>query len=751
MTPVFVLAVLLKGLLVLSLALGLSLLFRRASAAVRHGVWVTAFVALLALPVLEAVGPTWAVPFGPAPVVVEPAVLPEAPAPPAPPAPPAVSEGGVIALERHAGRLERHAERLAARAEREAARFEREVEREAARFEREAVHFEAVSHAGSHTIVIASDPGSIVRTIRSVPREAVLAALWFWAMGALAVALAWGVAYAAAAHAVRRGTPETDEDRLATWERVRLLSDLDRRVRLLRSPGLDVPIAWGWGEAAVVLPASADDWDDDRLEAVLLHEVAHLLRRDARSQLLAQVALVLHWANPLAWLAYRRFLLEREHACDDVVLEHGARPSAYADHLVQVARDLRRRSAALAAVAPMARRSNLEGRVVSILDPQTRRSRLGRATRIALAAVLAAFVLPLAALTPVAAQPPTPIAEAAPLAEPSESVAPEPVVVPDLDLITEPLADAGLGVDLDAVAVDGLTSPSLQAHPTAGQATPRDVRLALDTIPRFDDVVRPALERALQAVEAMRSSQRHRALGLTDDDWKDVEESIRESIEDARHDYDEALNEAIEDAIEARNGEGWSAYDVDVRSAEVAQRRLREARAEAERSLARVEREVEQSAERQREAQRQAQRQLERSRREVERAAERARRDAERDRQRAQASAYAFSTSDRGTTSVAAVGGGTFEVWTKSLDGLEHGIDGIERAIDEVEASGEAPVPGLASGLRGGLSGIAGGLSGIEGSLRSAARTDAERRSVARRIDAMRARIRSLQRRVDDR
>src|SRR5690606_29822589 len=119
------------------------------------------------------------------------------------------------------------------------------------------------------------------------------------------------------------------------------------------------------------------------------------------TQTMAQGALALHWFNPLAHLAHREYLLEREHACDDYVLDHGTRASDYAEHLLQIARRFRRESLALYATAPMARRSNLEDRITSILNPDRRRGTLGRGALVAASALMAAFVLPLAAFQPV--------------------------------------------------------------------------------------------------------------------------------------------------------------------------------------------------------------------------------------------------------------------------------------------------------------------------------------------------------------
>lgn len=69
-----------------------------------------------------------------------------------------------------------------------------------------------------------------------------------------------------------------------------------------------------------------------------MHELAHVRRRDVLVQLGAEGARALHWLDPLVWIALRELQVERERACDDAVLQAGARPSGYAAFLLSFAR-----------------------------------------------------------------------------------------------------------------------------------------------------------------------------------------------------------------------------------------------------------------------------------------------------------------------------------------------------------------------------------------------------------------------------
>ncbi len=116
--------------------------------------------------------------------------------------------------------------------------------------------------------------------------------------------------------------------------------NIRRPVQLLLDSRRTIPMAWGVFRPRVLLPAEAVDWDEMRLRAVLLHEMAHIKRGDAVVRWLAQLSCALHWFNPLVWFAAWRLHVEGERACDDLVLTNGVRASDYAKHLLHVATNL---------------------------------------------------------------------------------------------------------------------------------------------------------------------------------------------------------------------------------------------------------------------------------------------------------------------------------------------------------------------------------------------------------------------------
>jgi len=185
------------------------------------------------------------------------------------------------------------------------------------------------------------------------------------------------------------------------------------RIALLTTTEVHGPLAVA-RPLAIVLPLDARSWPAATRRLVLLHELAHLRRRDGLLQLGARIAVAVQWMNPLSWFAARRLVAEAERACDDAVLLAGAADADYAHSLVTLTRAARERPPLLAVA--MARRGQLSGRIESILDPDNRRAVMTR-QQILLAAVLAlALVSGLAGLQPVpavaAAQSPAPRSEA---------------------------------------------------------------------------------------------------------------------------------------------------------------------------------------------------------------------------------------------------------------------------------------------------------------------------------------------------
>lgn len=219
-----------------------------------------------------------------------------------------------------------------------------------------------------------------------------------WAAGAVVVLVRLLGGLMAVRHLARGAELVDDPAWTDLLERLGRAVGVRTPVTLLRSPDAAMPLTWGALRPAILLPACADGWSPERRRVVLLHELAHVARRDCLMQTLAEACCAVWWFHPGAWWAAKKMRIEREQACDDQVLAAGARASDYAGHLLDVARAYR--SPALAAAIAMARPSHLEGRVRAVLAAERDRRAVTRRTAAVCAGIVLLATLPLAVVSP---------------------------------------------------------------------------------------------------------------------------------------------------------------------------------------------------------------------------------------------------------------------------------------------------------------------------------------------------------------
>ncbi|NIM50910.1 MAG: hypothetical protein GTN78_24240 [Gemmatimonadales bacterium] len=345
-----------------------ALLLRRAPAAVRHLVWSLGLAGALALPVLWAVAPQWQLPglsgVLPEPVTAE-AVVVEQPV--SAPIVASTGTGHVSAVEVPPTGAE-------------PAPFDGEV------------------WADGGTVRVDREPVPAGRPDMGVrldfPWYVWVVAIW--ALGAVGLVAVVILGIVRVARLGATAAPVTGGHLARCARQLVGRFNIGRPVRFLTSRVSPVPMTWGVVHPTVLLPREAEDWTEDRLRAVLLHELAHVKRNDYLTQLIARFACAIYWFNPLVWLATHRLRIERELACDDAVLRAGSKASAYAGHLLEIARSLRVEPMTSVASVAMARPSQLSGRLLAVLD--ARRARAGVTAKLAVPAALMAalVVIPLA-------------------------------------------------------------------------------------------------------------------------------------------------------------------------------------------------------------------------------------------------------------------------------------------------------------------------------------------------------------------
>jgi len=197
-------------------------------------------------------------------------------------------------------------------------------------------------------------------------------ATWIWMTGAVVVACYVLMGYFAARR-LYRTTRRIRDSWIQDAEQLIREAGLSGALSVVESAAISAPVLLHLWRPIIVMPEAARRWSRARIRAVLSHEFAHIKRNDLQIQSLAQLACIVYWFNPLVWFAAHQLRLERERACDDFVLLSGTNRADYATHLFEIAREGSASTAAPFAIGLAVHRSQLEQRLVAIVNPRTPR------------------------------------------------------------------------------------------------------------------------------------------------------------------------------------------------------------------------------------------------------------------------------------------------------------------------------------------------------------------------------------------
>lgn len=203
----------------------------------------------------------------------------------------------------------------------------------------------------------------------AIPWTDVLFIAWAAGAAALALKIAFG---ARAAHRRFAHARRLDEPRLN-----RLLHEARLRMGVRRVPSvaechaIDSPAVQGFLRPRLLFPAGrVAAYSDEELRHILLHELAHLKRRDLALNWIAAALQTLHWFNPLVWYAFHRWRLDREIACDALALT-AAGPDqnrAYGRTMLRLVEQVVERRAAPQCVGILEDKNQLRSRLRMILS-----------------------------------------------------------------------------------------------------------------------------------------------------------------------------------------------------------------------------------------------------------------------------------------------------------------------------------------------------------------------------------------------
>jgi D-alanyl-D-alanine endopeptidase (penicillin-binding protein 7) len=191
------------------------------------------------------------------------------------------------------------------------------------------------------------------------------------------------------------------ESLLPHWRRIR---DEGRRATLVLSSSVTSAAVLGWGSPMIaVAPSLVRTLNLDDLDRVLIHEWAHVQRRDDIVNILQIVLRLIGGWHPALWWIDRRLHIEREIACDEMTVTLTGHPKAYAECLIKLS-GLKRTPRAVRPAPAIFTRSDLRPRVSKIVSRKHAIPPISsRMLAVAIVLLLCLVSVAVAGLTPVTA------------------------------------------------------------------------------------------------------------------------------------------------------------------------------------------------------------------------------------------------------------------------------------------------------------------------------------------------------------
>src|SRR5229473_6121430 len=244
-----------------------------------------------------------------------------------------------------------------------------------------------VGKAAQHAVVAAVSGAPAAASLSTQP-AAMLWLVELWFLGVLILSLRTAGGLLLIERMRRKEIKPIGQELL---ERCRVLQQrmgLDRVIRYCECHRLDAPAVLGWFRPVVLLPMRAlTGMDEQQIEAVIAHELAHIRRLDCFVNLFQIAAETLLFYHPAVWWVSQRVRAEREHCCDDEAISICGDAVVYARALT-----LMEEWRTAPALMMAANRSPLGERVVRLVGLS------GHAGRIRVAGLAGSFVCLVGAL-----------------------------------------------------------------------------------------------------------------------------------------------------------------------------------------------------------------------------------------------------------------------------------------------------------------------------------------------------------------
>ncbi len=148
--------------------------------------------------------------------------------------------------------------------------------------------------------------------------------------------------------------------------------NIKRKIQLYVSKLAKSPMTIGFLKPIILLPiAGINHLTQEQLEAVILHELAHIQRADYLLNILQSIAELILFFNPFSHLLSKNIHLERENSCDDWVMQYQYQPALYANALLKIAK---LQAAPVLALSAAGKKGHLKMRVQRLFSKSPKKS-----------------------------------------------------------------------------------------------------------------------------------------------------------------------------------------------------------------------------------------------------------------------------------------------------------------------------------------------------------------------------------------
>lgn len=202
----------------------------------------------------------------------------------------------------------------------------------------------STTHQGNHFQIISTENTTLNSYLLNIMLK-VEASLPYLSIAYLLMlsllSIKWAVHFRQTLSHTQRKLEKIDVEWRLFTDKIAKRFQIKRKINIYISHKISSPLTIGFWKPLILIPiASINQLTTQQLEAIILHELAHIKRNDFIINVIISCIETILFFNPFAYWLGKKIRIEREHACDDWVLQFQYNPIIYAEALLNIAKNL---------------------------------------------------------------------------------------------------------------------------------------------------------------------------------------------------------------------------------------------------------------------------------------------------------------------------------------------------------------------------------------------------------------------------